>query len=53
MNHWASCAVLLTYSARGLLKKFDVEYAAPCAGSGDDLSGFAGLKGIVPSLRGD
>ena len=41
------------FSARGLLKKFDVEYAAPCAGSGDDLSGFAGLQGIVPSLRGD
>ena len=40
-------------SARGLLQKFNVEYAAPCAGSGDDLSGFSGLKGIVPSLRGD
>lgn len=41
------------FSARGLLKKFKVEYAAPCAGSGDDLSGFSGLEGIVPSLRGD
>ena len=41
------------FSARGLLKKFNVEYAAPCAGLGDDLSGFAGLEGIVPSLRGD
>ena len=41
------------FSARGLLNKFEVEYAAPCAGSGDDLSGFSGLEGIVPSLRGD
>ena len=40
-------------SARGLLKKFNVEYAAPCASAGDDLSGFAEVPGIVPSLRGD
>ena len=40
-------------SARGLLKKFNVEYAAPCAALTDDLSGFAGLSGVVPSLRGD
>ncbi|MBQ9337702.1 MAG: glucuronate isomerase [Lentisphaeria bacterium] len=41
------------YTARGLLKKFNVEYAAPCASAGDDLSGFAQVPGIVPSLRGD
>ena len=41
------------FSARGLLKKFNVEYAAPCAGLADDPAGFAGLQGVVPSLRGD
>ena len=41
------------FSARGLLKKFNVEYAAPCASAGDDLSGFTQVPGIVPSLRGD
>lgn len=40
-------------SARGLLKKFNVEYAAPCVSLTDDISGFAGLSGVVPSLRGD
>ena len=40
-------------SAQGLLKKFGVEYAAPCATLSDDLSGFANLEGVVPSLRGD
>jgi len=40
-------------SARGLLERFHVEYAAPCVGLGDDLSGFAGLEGVAPSLRGD
>ena len=40
-------------SARGLLKKFNVEYAAPCVSLTDDVSGFAGLPGVVPSLRGD
>ena len=41
------------FSARGLLKKFNVEYAAPCASLSDDLSAFSGMEGIVPSLRGD
>ena len=42
-----------SFSARGLLKKFHVEYAAPCVNLTGDLSGFAGLQGVVPSLRGD
>ena len=41
------------FSAQGLLKKFNVEYAAPCAALSDDLSVFSGLGGVVPSLRGD
>jgi len=41
------------FSARGLLKKFHVEYAAPCMQFGDDLSGFSKIEGVVPSLRGD
>lgn len=41
------------FSARGLLEKFNVEYAAPCVCLGDDLSGFAKMSGVVPSLRGD
>ena len=41
------------FSARGILEKFNVEYAAPCAGLADDLSQFDGLPGIVPSFRGD
>ena len=41
------------YSACGLLKRFHVEYASPCAGAADDLSPFSGLCGIVPSLRAD
>lgn len=38
-----------------ILKAFNVTYASPCMGAGDDLSPFADLKGcgirIVPSLR--
>ena len=41
------------FTARGLLKRFHVEYAAPCVGLADDLSCFDGLSGIVPSFRGD
>jgi glucuronate isomerase len=41
------------FSARGLLDRFNVEYAAPCTQITADLSPFAGLKGVVPSLRGD
>ena len=40
-------------TAQGLLKKFHVEYAAPCVGLADDLSCFDSLSGIVPSFRGD
>ena len=41
------------FTARGLLERFNVEYAAPCASAGDDLSGFDALPGVVPSLRAD
>ncbi len=41
------------FTARGLLRRFHVEYAAPCVGLADDLSCFDGLSGIVPSFRGD
>ena len=41
------------FTAKELLKKFYVEYAAPCVGLTDDLSVFDGLSGIVPSFRGD
>ncbi len=41
------------FTAKGLLKRFHVEYAAPCVGLTDDLSIFNGLSGIVPSFRGD
>lgn len=41
------------FTARGLLKRFHVEYAAPCVGLADDLSCFDGLSGIVPNFRGD
>ena len=41
------------FSARSLLKHFQVEYAAPCAAAGDDLTAFDGMESIVPSLRGD
>lgn len=41
------------FSAQGLMKQFGVEYAAPCTALCDDLSPYASLKGIAPSLRGD
>ena len=41
------------FSARSLLERFHVEYAAPCVECGDPLSVFAEMKGVVPSLRGD
>lgn len=40
-------------SARGLLKKFKVEYLAPCVALTDDGNDFPAEKWIVPSLRGD
>ena len=44
---------LPAFSARGILKRFSIEYASPCAAIGDDLKDFSGLEGFSPSLRGD
>lgn len=41
------------YTAYGILEKFHTEYAAPCAGAEDDISGMETLGRIAPSLRGD
>ncbi len=41
------------FSPRGLLSRFHVEYASPCARLTDDISGFGELNGVAPSLRGD
>lgn len=41
------------YGAPGLLSKFSVEYAAPCASAADDITDFFGLEYAAPSLRGD
>lgn len=41
------------FSARQILKKFNVEYAAPCAALTDDLSLFSFDSSVSPSLRGD
>lgn len=41
------------FSARGLLRRFQVEYAAPCCGVTEDISVFEGLEVLAPSLRGD
>ena len=41
------------FTPRGILERFDVEYAAPCAAFGEALPDLSGLEGIVPSLRGD
>ena len=41
------------FTAQGLLKKFHVEYAAPCVGLTDDFTYFNGLSNVVPSFRGD
>lgn len=41
------------YSASGLLSKFKVEYAAPCASVLDDITVFRQCNYIAPSLRGD
>ena len=37
----------------GLLKRFNVEYACPCASLTDDLSIFEKTSCVAPSLRGD
>lgn len=41
------------FNAFTLLNHFTVEYAAPCATVADDLSPFAGIDNLAPSLRGD
>ena len=41
------------YSNNQILKKFNVEYSAPCATILEDLSPFEGLDGVSPSLRCD
>ena len=41
------------FSAQGLLKQFNCEYAAPCATIADDLTPFESLPYLAPSLRGD
>ncbi len=41
------------YSARNLLNRFSVEYAAPCCMISEDTEIFEGLNGVVPSLRVD
>ena len=41
------------FSARGLLERFNVEYAAPCRALGESLEPFEGLPSLFPSLRGD
>ncbi|MBQ7694568.1 MAG: glucuronate isomerase [Lentisphaeria bacterium] len=53
---WRHANLLLKrdgFTPRGILERFDVEYAAPCTTFGEALPDLAGLEGIVPSLRGD
>lgn len=40
-------------TARGILKKYRVEYNSPCATLTDDLSLYPGKEDLAPSLRGD
>lgn len=41
------------YRPLSLLKRFGVEYAAPCALLTDDISAYLGFEELAPSLRGD
>ena len=41
------------FSAQGLIRQFNCEYAAPCATIADDLTPFESLSYLAPSLRGD
>ena len=41
------------FSAQGVFRHFNVEYAAPCATITEELKPFACLKNLAPSLRGD
>ncbi len=49
---WERAESLLP-SPDGFLKKFNVEYAAPCASLTDSLDVFFAESNIAPSLRGD
>ncbi|MGI5922934.1 MAG: glucuronate isomerase [Lentisphaeria bacterium] len=42
-----------TFSLHGLLKRFNVTYAAPCIPAGDDPTALTGIDWAAPSLRGD
>ena len=41
------------FRATEILERFGVEYAAPCAGASEDVSAYAALSRLAPSLRGD
>jgi len=41
------------FSARNILKRFNVAYSAPCAALNDRVESFPTIPGTVPSLRGD
>ena len=41
------------FSARQILKRFNVVYSAPCAAPTDSLDGFNEIPGTAPSFRGD
>lgn len=43
----------INFAPLSLLEKFNVEYAAPCAGITDDITFLESIENIVPSLRGD
>jgi len=45
--------ILQQLTAKKILEAFNIEYCAPCAGICDDLSPFAELSFVSPSLRGD
>ncbi len=44
---------LESMTAQDILKKFNIEYSAPCTALTDDLSHFDKNSGLCPSLRGD
>ncbi|MBR3978937.1 MAG: glucuronate isomerase [Oscillospiraceae bacterium] len=53
---WDTAEKLLAtpaFSAGSYLEKFNVEYAAPCAGIREDVSAFEDIPGLAPSLRAD
>ena len=53
---WAQTNEMLAsdeYTPQGILHRFNIEYAAPCASVTDDLSPFAASDTFAPSLRGD